>query len=88
MILYRSSNQITEDNQMAKTKGGFGMSFSFKKNTPTQKFAAIVGGEYMETTAVSEGQARHALKSRYNRKNGRQSHAFVEITFCEVRQTV
>ena len=48
---------------MAKTKGAFGMSFSFKKNTPTQKFAAIVGGEYMETTAVSEGQARIAFKS-------------------------
>lgn len=72
---------------MAKTQGAFGAKYSFKKDTPTNKFAAIVGGEYMETTAVSEGQARNALKSRYNKSHNRQNWAFVEITFCAVRQT-
>lgn len=73
---------------MAKTKGYGGLEFSFKKDTKTQKFAAIVGGDYMETTAVSEAQAKHALKARYNKKYGKQSWAYVEIEMCDVRATV
>ena len=73
---------------MAKTRGMYGLGFSFKKETKTQKFAAMVGGEYMETTAVSEGQAKNALRARYNKKYHRQTGAYVEIEMCDVRVTV
>lgn len=66
---------------MAKTKGknGYG-SYSFKAGTPTEKFAFLVYGEYMETTAVSEGQARHAIKNRYNKAKGFAASHWVEMT--------
>lgn len=71
---------------MAKTKGKYiPGSYSFKHDTPVEKFAFMVYGTYMETTAVSDGQARHAIKSRYNKENRRAMSAWVEMTPTAVR---
>jgi hypothetical protein len=71
---------------MAKTKGKYiPGEFSFKLETKAEKFAFMVYGNYMETTAVSEGQARNAIKARYNKANGRNSAAWVDMTPTAVR---
>lgn len=71
---------------MAKTKGKYiPGQFSFKSETKTEKFAFMVYGNYMETTAVSEGQARNAIKARYNKANGRNSTAWVDMTPTAVK---
>lgn len=71
---------------MSKTKGKYlPGQFSFKPETATKKFAFIVYGNYMETTAVSEGQARNAIKARYNKANGRSITAWVDMTPTAVK---
>ncbi len=52
---------------------------SFKPTTETKLFKFKVEGKEMQTTATSEGQAKHAVKTRYNRENNRQLNAFVNI---------
>lgn len=70
---------------MAKTRGAFGLKFSFKQETKTKKFAAMVEGSYQETTAVSQGQANNALRSRYRKANRLQDWVFVKVEPCPVR---
>ncbi len=70
---------------MPKTTGKDGRKYCFKEDTVLQKFAAIVGGGYMETSAVNRGQANVAFKSRYNNDNNRQESAYVKIEPTPVR---
>ena len=71
---------------MAKTVGKYIRGeFTHKVDTPTQKFAAHVNGEYMETTAVKESVAFHALKSRYNKKHGRIKSAYVKVEWVTLK---
>ncbi len=71
---------------MAKTKGKYlPGEFTFKLETKAEKFAFLVYGNYMETTAVSEGQARNAIRARYNKANGRNMTAWVDMTPTTVK---
>lgn len=73
---------------MGKTIDCYGNKKRFKRTTPTTKFAALVNGVYMETTAVSKAQAAVHLRLRYNKENGFQSHVFQKMEFTDVRKPV